>query len=114
MVTNDDKPPLLKHTPITSAPAEKPLIVTAEVRDHSGVKWVRLRYRSVTQFQDYRTLEMVETDRKGEYRAVVPSEHVEAKWDFMYLFEVMDKKGNGKIYPDLEQEAPYVVVKLRR
>ena len=114
VVTNDDKPPLLKHTPITSAPAEKPLIVTAEVRDHSGVKWVRLRYRSVTQFQDYRTLEMVETDRKGEYRAVVPSEHVEAKWDFMYLFEVMDKKGNGKIYPDLEQEAPYVVVKLRR
>ena len=113
-VTNDDKPPLLKHTSITSAPAEKPLTVTAEVRDHSGVKWVRLRYRSVTQFQDYKTLEMIETKKKGLYKVVVSGEDIVAKWDFMYLFEVMDKKGNGKIYPDLEQETPYVVVKLRR
>ena len=114
VVTNDNKPPGIRHNRVKNAAAGKPLTVTAEVRDRSGVKWVRLRYRSVTQFQDYRTLEMVETGRKGEYRAVVPGEHVEAKWDFMYLFEVMDKKGNGKIYPDLEQEAPYVVVKLRR
>jgi len=90
------------------------LTVTAEVRDTGGVKWVRLRYRSVTQFQDYKTLEMAETGNKGEYKTVIPGEDVEAKWDFMYLFEVMDNKGNGKIYPDLEQEAPYVVVKLRR
>jgi len=32
----------------------------------------------------------------------------------MYFFEVMDNKGNGKIYPDLEEEVPYVVVKLWR
>ena len=114
VVTNDNEPPRIRHNRVKSAAAGKPLTVTAEVRDRSGVKWVRLRYRSVTQFQDYRTLEMVETDRKDEYRAVVPGEHVEAKWDFMYLLEVMDNKGNGKIYPDLEQEAPYVVVKLRR
>lgn len=113
-VTNDDKPPLLKHTPITSAPAEKPLSVTAEVRDHSGVKWVRLRYRGVNQHQDYKTLDMIETKKKGQYKVVVSGEDIVAKWDFMYLFEVMDKKSNGKIYPDLEQEAPYVVVKLRR
>jgi len=124
VVTNDNEPPRIRHNRVKSTAAGKPLTVTAEVRDTGGVKWVRLRYRSVTQFQDYRTLEMVETGlsrrgrattgRKGEYRAIVPGEHVEAKWDFMYLFEVMDKKGNGKIYPDLEQEAPYVVVKLRR
>ncbi len=114
VVTNDNKPPGIRHNRVKNAAAGKPLTVTAEVRDRSGVKWVRLRYRSVTQFQDFRTLEMAETGRRGEYRAVVPGEHVEVKWDFMYLFEVMDKKGNGKIYPDLEQEAPYVVVKLRR
>ena len=114
VVTNDNESPRIRHNRVKNAAAGKPLMVTAEVRDTSGVKWVRLRYRSVTQFQDYKTLEMAETGRKGEYRAVVPSEHVEAKWDFMYLFEVMDNKGNGKIYPDLEQEAPYVVVKLRR
>ena len=35
-------------------------------------------------------------------------------WDFWYFFEVMDKKGNGKIYPDLEKETPYIVVRLER
>jgi hypothetical protein len=113
-VTKDNKPPRLKHKPITNAPAAKPLIVTADVDDPSGVKWVRLRYRSVTQYQDYKNLDMVETKKKGQYRAVVPGEDIEAKWDFMYLFEVMDNKGNGKIYPDLEKQAPYIVVKLQR
>src|SRR5262249_11300334 len=58
---NDDEPPTLRHQPVTSALAEKPLTVTAEVRDPSGVKSVRLRYRSVNQYQDYRTLEMTPT-----------------------------------------------------
>jgi hypothetical protein len=113
-VTNDNKPPCFKHTPIISAPAEKPLTVIAEVRDHSGVKWVRLRYRSVNQHEDYKTIEMAQTGKKDEYKAVVPGKAVAAKWDFMYLIEVMDNKGNGKIYPELEKETPYVVVKLKR
>jgi hypothetical protein len=84
------------------------------VHDAGGIKWVRLLYRSVTQYQDYKMLQMVKTDKKGEYKAVVPGEDVEAEWDFMYLIEVMDENGNGKIYPDLEHETPYVVVKLKR
>jgi len=44
----------------------------------------------------------------------VPAEHVDPKWDFMYFFEVMDNCGNGRIYPDLERETPYIVVKLQR
>ncbi|MBW8039992.1 MAG: hypothetical protein FVQ85_08345 [Planctomycetes bacterium] len=114
IVTKDNKPPLLKHKPITNAPAAKPLIVTADVDDPSGVKWVRLRYRSVSQYQDYKTLNMRQTRKKGHYEVVVPGKDIPAKWDFMYLFEVMDEKGNGKIYPDLETEAPYIVVKLQR
>ena len=86
----------------------------AEVSDATGVKWVRLRYRSVTQFQDYKTLEMTETGADGEYRAVVPGQDIETKYDFMYLIEVMDNNGNGAIYPDMEKETPYVVVKLDR
>ena len=62
--------------PLTSAPAGKPLSVTAEVRDPSGVKSVRLRYRSVNQYQDYRTLEMTPTGKKDEYSRVIPAEHV--------------------------------------
>ncbi len=113
-VTDDNKPPELMHKPIASALPLKPLIVTAEVSDESSVKWVRLRYRSVSQYEDYKSLDMVETKKMGQYRAVVPGEDIVAKWDFMYLFEVMDSKGNGRIYPDLEKQAPYIVVKLQR
>ena len=50
----------------------------------------------------------------GMYKAVVPAEDVVSKWDFMYLIEAMDNAGNGRIFPDLEKEAPYVVVHLVR
>ncbi len=113
-VTNDSAPPRLTHQPITSARAQRPLTVTAEVRDPSGVNWVRLRYRNVTQFQDYQTLPMLPTGKKDEYQAVVPGEHIVSEWDFMYFIEVMDNAGNGRIYPDLERETPYVVVRLQR
>jgi hypothetical protein len=114
LVTNDSEPPVIVHRPVTSAPSEQPLAIIAEVRDPSGVKWVRLRYRSVNQHQDYQTLATMPTGKKDQYRGVVPAEHVVPKWDFMYLIEVMDNLGNGKIYPHLEKEAPYVVVKLQR
>jgi hypothetical protein len=113
-VTKDKKPPLVKHKHIISAPAEKPLAVTADVDDPSGVKWVRLRYRSVTQFEDYKSLDMVQTGGKGTYSVTVPGKDIITKYDFMYFIEVMDNKGNGKIYPDLEKEAHYVIVKLQR
>jgi len=114
IVANDKLPPLVLHSPITSASAGEPLRIVAEVRDLSGVKWVRLRYRSVTQFQDFHALEMLPTDEDGEYQAVVPGEHLDPKWDFMYLIEAMDNSGNGNIYPDLEKETPYIIVRLQR
>jgi hypothetical protein len=99
---------------VTSAQAQKPLRVTAEVRDPSGVKSVRLRYRSVNQYQDYRTLEMTPTGKKDQYQAIIPAEEIVPKWDLMYFIEVIDGRGNGKIYPDLERVSPYIVVRLRR
>ena len=45
-------------------------------------------------------------------RLAPPAEHVPAKWDFMYFFEAMDNADNGRIYPDFEREAPYIVLKL--
>ena len=75
---------------------------------------MRVLYRSVNQHKDYQALAMKPTGVENEYQAVIPGEHVAAGWDFMYLIEVMDTKGNGKIYPDLEKETPYVIVRLRQ
>ncbi len=89
-VTDDDEPPEVKHNPITSAPAGKPLIISAEVSDPSGVKWIRLRYRSVNQYHDFQTMEMLSNGAENQYQAEVPGECLDPKWDFMYLIEAMD------------------------
>ncbi len=114
LATKDNDPPRLEHTPIVTAKAGEPLKITARVRDAAGVKWVRVLHRGVTQYDDYRALEMRPTGKRDEFEAVVPGDQVLAKWDFMYLFEVMDNNGNGQIYPDLGTETPYIVVKLQR
>jgi len=113
LVADDNVPPTVKHSPLDSAPASKPLTIKAIVQDPSGVKWVRLRYRGVCQHFDYKTLRMEPTDR-DEYQATVPAEDVAPEWDFMYFIEVMDNAGNGAIYPDLDKQTPYVVVRLER
>lgn len=47
-------------------------------------------------------------------KAAGSGDHLDPKWDLMYLIEKMDNSGNGVIYPDLEMETPYVVIPLER
>lgn len=106
--------PDVVHQPITAAPAGQPLTITARVRAAAGIKWVRLRYRSVNQHLDYQTLPLQLTGAPDEYQAVVPAAHIVPQWDFMYFLEIMDGAGHGTIYPDLNRETPYIVVRLQR
>jgi hypothetical protein len=113
-VTNDDRPPEIRHTPVTTADPGNSLVLRATVRGASGVAWVRVRYRSVTQFEDYRAREMQPTEQPDVYEAAIPAGEMDPGWDFMYLIEAMDHAGNGTLYPDLEIETPYIVVRLQR
>jgi hypothetical protein len=113
-VTDDAEPPRVWHTAVARAPARRPLTLVAQVADASGVKSVRLRYRNVTQYEDYKTLEMRATGATDEYAAVVPGSEVGPRFDFMYFIEATDALGNGRIHPDLYREQPYVVVRLDR
>ena len=113
-VTADERAPDVRHAPLTIAPAGRPLRVTAEVADPSGVKAVRLRYRAVNQYEDFKTLDMQPTGRADEYAAVVPASDVGPRFDLMYFIEAVDGAGNGRIHPDLYREQPYVVVRLDR
>ncbi len=114
LITSDLSPPMLDHAPISAARSGMPLEITATVSDPSGVRWVRVRYRSVNQSHEFKALTMLPTGKPGEYHASIPGEHVLPQWDFMYFFEVTDTRGNGKIYPDLEKQTPYIVVKPGR
>jgi len=100
---------------VTSAVPGQPLRISARVSaSWNGIAAVRLRYRSVTQFDDYSTLEMHPTGQPGVYTATVPGSAVNPKWDFMYFIEAIPKSGDGTMWPDLLKECPYVVVKLQR
>jgi hypothetical protein len=113
-IPGDSTAPQVIHQPVLTTPVGAPLSITAEVRAPAGVKWVRLRYRSVNQHQDYRTLPMVLAGENNTYRAVIPAEEITPTWDLMYFIEAMDNDGHGRIYPDLNNETPYRVVRLQR
>jgi hypothetical protein len=48
------------------------------------------------------------------YKGRIPASFIDPKWDLMYFVEVMDGRGRGRMYPDLETETPYVVVRVQR
>lgn len=102
------------HQSVTSAPVDKPIPISVQVDAAAGIKWVRLRYRSVNQHKDYKILQMQPDGEKDLYRAVVPANQINPRFDFMYFIEVMDKNGKGTIYPDLTEETPYIFVQLER
>jgi hypothetical protein len=106
--------PVVIFQPLITAPAGKPVTITAEAHASSGIKWIHLRYRSVNQYLDYKTLPMQSEGGNGHYVATIPADEIPPTWDLMYLFEVMDNQGSGAIYPDLNKTTPYLIVHLAR
>ena len=104
----------INHVPVTSASVQSAIPISIQIKSSVGVKWVRLRYRSVNQTLDYSTLPMINSEELDVYRVTVPEDEIDPKFDFMYFIEVMDKNSTGAIYPDLETETPYIIVKLDR
>lgn len=107
-------PPVAQLQPVGKATPGRDLPVTVHVTAPEGVKWVRLRYRHVTQYEDYQTVEMQPDSSGATYRAAIPGAFIVPKWDLTYFVEVMGRNGAGRIYPDLDRETPYVVVPVAR
>jgi hypothetical protein len=110
----DLTPPKVEHERIPTAPVGHPLRVVVRATDPSGVRLLRLRYRHVTQYEDYATLDLLPTGRPDEFAATIPGEFLEPQWDAMYFIEAIDGAGNGTMWPDFRREPPYVFVKLQR
>ena len=113
-VTDDHEPPQVDLARVKNAASGENLEVTAKVWDPSGIKSVRLRYRHVTQFEDYEMEEMSRDPETGLWSAAIPGTFIDAKWDLMYFVEAIDNQGNGRMYPDMEIEMPYVIVRVDR
>jgi hypothetical protein len=110
----DTKPPAVSLPAPGKARPGQALTITARAQDPSGIKSLRLRYRHLTQFEDYLTADMTRDARTGAYTAQIPGDFITTKQDVMYFVETIDKAGNGRNYPDLEIEAPYVIVPVDR
>ncbi len=104
----------IQHQAVRTAPLDQAIKISANVTAPAGVRWVRLRYRSVNQHLDYQTLPMVADAGSDNYQVSVPADQIDTRFDLMYFIEVMDNDGHGRIYPDLDVEAPYVIVELER
>jgi hypothetical protein len=75
---------------------------------------MRLRYRHLTQFEDYQTGDMVWNSTDGNFAATIPGEFIETKWDLMYFVEIIDSEGQGALIPDMMKELPYVIIPVKR
>lgn len=104
----------IQHEAITRAPVHQSINIKAKIKAKAGIKWVRLKYRSVNQHLDYQTLPMAAERGSNVYSVDVPASQIDPKFDFMYLIEVMDNDRHGMIYPDMQKETPYVIVVLKR
>jgi hypothetical protein len=107
-------PPAVRLQAAASATPGRDFEVSAQVTAPAGVRWVRLRYRRLTQFEDYQTAEMALDEKTGLYKARIPAAFIDPHWDLMYFVEAVDRKGAGRMFPDLEVETPYVVVAVNR
>ena len=88
--------------------------INVKVINPSGIKWIKLSYRSVNQDMDYQTMMMNPTSQNDVFEALIPKEKIDPTWDFMYFIQIMDNDGRGIIYPDLNNEAPYIITRLIR
>jgi hypothetical protein len=112
--SDQDTRPAVRLEPVPAAAPGRDLPVAVRVTAASGVKWVRLRYRHLTQYEDYQTAEMALDPRTGLYTGRIPASFIDPKWDLMYFVEAVDNHGAGRMYPDLEVDTPYVVVPVKR
>jgi hypothetical protein len=109
---NGDKTaPTIEHEKIKFAKPGKEIVINVKVKDESPLKLVRVKYRRVTQFEDYKSIELKPANESSAYSAVIPGNEISPDWDFMYFIEAVDSNGNGVMWPDFRKEPPYVIVK---
>lgn len=99
---------------VPTATPGRDLTVTATAPSEPKLKWIRLRYRHLTQFEDYQSVEMTLDPTTGKYVGTIPGTFIVPEWDLMYFVAAVTTSGVGRMVPDLEQGMPYVTVPVDR
>jgi hypothetical protein len=107
-------PPGITLQPCPRATPGHDLTIAVRAQSPANLKSLRLRYRHLTQFEDYEAQDMKLDPRTGLYAARIPGAFITPQWDLVYYVEAIGSNGQGRIYPDLDRETPYVVVAVQR
>jgi hypothetical protein len=107
-------PPRVRLEPVATAQPSQDLRVAARAEAGPPIKSMRLRYRHLTQFEDYRAVDMALDGASGLFVANIPGDFITPKWDLIYFVEAIGQNGGGRNYPDLETGPPYVIVSVER
>ena len=112
--STDTTPPTVEILPAGPAEPGHDYTISVRASDPSLIRSLRLRYRHLTQFEDYESVDMTAGATAGLHTARIPAGFITPKWDLMFFVEAIDNQGNGRIYPDLEVETPYLIVPVKR
>jgi len=104
----------IEHERVTSLPVGQSLKIKIKVTTPAGIKRIELSHRNVNQDVDYKTIPMVKTGDPDVFEAMVSADEIDPKWDYIYFIKIMDNENHGTIFPDLNRETPYIIVKLLR
>jgi len=104
----------ISHTRVETSPAGQPVTIRIRVNAPAGIKWVRLQHRAMNQYLDYEMIPMTPTGEKDVFQATIPADRIDTHYDLLYLIEMMNNDGKGFIFPDVNKETPYFVVRLIR
>lgn len=107
IVSPKEPQPEFQHQPVTTAKTGVALSLKLSILRSDSVQIVRLHYRSVNQLAQFKTIEA----QPGS-QFTIPAADIDARWDLMYYFEILNKSGSGWFAPDPLRETPYHVVKV--
>ena len=103
--------PTITHTPVTSTGSGTDIVIDARVESEQPLKKVLLRFRPMDQTQAWTVMPMEDVG-KGRYHATISSKHFDAGCDVLYYLEAR-VKGGGTLWPNWQEQTPYVKVKVQ-
>jgi hypothetical protein len=102
------RPKIIHSSPPESAVEGRPLKLTVQVEPASNVTGIRIHYRGLNYQEEFHKIETFGV--RGSF--TIPGEHISARWDLIYYFEVLNTERTGWFHPDPLAATPYYVVKV--
>jgi hypothetical protein len=104
--------PRIQHVPVRLAQPGVDVAVVARVESAKPLRAVLLHYRPMDQTQTWKQISM-EPDGQGNHRGVILGRDIQDRYDMLYFLEARIE-GGGTLWPNWEEQTPYIVLSVDR